>query len=77
MRKVTKIKPLKEPRIFFDRKVKMWVIVDSESGVATQAETISKLLDNFIEALRCMCAAYAELQQQWNRRAIREAKGKP
>jgi hypothetical protein len=63
-----KLKPkrLGTPRIYYDRQVKMWVVIDKDTHVATQAETKELLQETFIDALRCMCASLWDIE---NRRA--------
>jgi hypothetical protein len=58
---MAKCKRLGKPKIFYDRQVKMWVIIDKDSGIATQAETKTLLKECFIDALRAMCATYRDI----------------
>ncbi len=67
-----KLNPLKPPKISYDRMAKMWVLIDREAGIATQAESRSKLHECWIEALRLVCWTY---RTEW-RRNLRATKAR-
>lgn len=50
-----KLKPCLKPEIFYDREVNMWVVIDGETHVYTQAETIFGLIECYVDALRGVC----------------------
>ena len=64
----TRLKRLGKPKIYYDPQVKMWVVIDKDSHVATQAETKGLLQEVFIDALRCMCAS---LWEEIDRRVVK------
>ena len=74
--KTRKVKHLRPPRIFYDRQVKMWVVLDDDAHVYTQAETKELLKDVYIDALRCMCASLWDINEDRRAELRYPVKGK-